>query len=91
VLVAHDVQLTPMMPQAIWAVPGEHVPPLQHPPRHGSLEEHVAPHVLLVVSQASSVAQSVFEAQPQVPLARHAVPEALPVHETQAPLAPQAV
>jgi hypothetical protein len=82
----------PSMPQARGDVPVAHMPELQQPPLHGWLPEHVVVHTPLVVSQASSVGQSVAEAQPHVPLDRHAVPELLPAHEVHVPpAAPHAV
>lgn len=50
------------------------------------------PHTPLAVSHASSGPQSLDDAQPQVPLDRHAAPELLPAHDEHiAPVAPHAM
>jgi len=92
--VAVQLVQTPLAPHAVAEVPAEQVPPVaaeQQPPLHVWVEEHAVVHAPVAVSQACPAGQSVATAQPHLPLARHAVPEALPAQETQAPPeAPQA-
>jgi hypothetical protein len=52
---ATQVVHAPLVPQAVCAVPGAHVPLSQQPPLHGRVDEHVVVHMPVVVSQASPI------------------------------------
>jgi hypothetical protein len=76
---------TPLAPQATAAVPLTHVPPAdaeQQPPLHACVAEQFVVHACVARSHALPLEQSLATLQPQVPLGRHAVPEALAAHET---------
>jgi hypothetical protein len=83
---------TPLAPHSVSEVPGWQVPapdPEQHPPLHGWVAEQEGVHVLLAVSQDSPVGQSAAVTQPQLPLAKHDVPDGPATHESHAtPVAP---
>ena len=85
---------TPLVPHAVFAVPGTHMPPVsaeQQPPLHAWVEEHADVHVPVATSHASSAGQSVVVAQPHAPLDRHAAPLEPPEQETHAaPVVPHA-
>lgn len=88
-----QLEQTPLVPHAVSAVPGTHVPPVsaeQQPPLHAWVEEHADVQVPVDRSHASSGGQSVVAAQPHAPLERHAEPLA-PEQETHiAPVEPHA-
>jgi hypothetical protein len=91
----------PFDPQALLPVPETHVPAPpsgleQHPPAQGVDDEHVVSQTLVVVSHATSVAQSPLTLHPHVPpnepTATHAVPALSPAQLPQAPpFEPQAL
>jgi len=85
---------TPLVPHAVSAVPGTHVPPVsaeQQPPLHAWVEEHADVQAPVARSHASSGGQSVVAAQPHAPVDRHAEPLGPPEQETHAaPVVPHA-
>ena len=71
----HGVQACPVEPHVAFCVPTTQFPePLQQPPLHAWLAEHLVVHCPVTVSQASSLGQSVVAPQPHVPLASHTWP-----------------
>ena len=53
-----------------------HIPPEQHPPRHGELALHAVLHALVIESHACPTGQSVELLQPHLPEERQALPAA---------------
>jgi hypothetical protein len=62
---AHDVHIVPRLPHAACAVPAAHDVPLQQPPLHGCVAEHVVLHVPPSTSHASPIGQADAEAHPE--------------------------
>jgi hypothetical protein len=89
-LAAHEMQAAPEAPHSVFAVPAAQMPALQQPPLQSSVTEQVVVQAPVVVSHASSAAQSLATLHPHVPVARHAVPVLLATHETHEALAPHA-
>lgn len=65
VLAEHELHVPPLFPQAVGAVPVEHVPPLQQPPLHGDDGPHTVVHTPPLHAVLSG--QSAALVQPQLP------------------------
>jgi len=74
-LAAHEKQARPAPPHCRSAVPETHAPKKQHPPLHGSVEEHLVEHA--PPAHASKSGHSVLRVQPHRPVVRHSGPDEL--------------